>query len=207
MSDVNAMGTFEKYVNGLSLLTPDQIKKCKNVQHTLRELGIPKGLEEVVVRLGMMTQDKMASVLADIRSKWQITIPRPVIAETTDEADRALAENLVQKSPEGAGQVIECRQIQEEAAKLGIVLKVSDVLIAKGYHVPLSQGASPSEPVTVKLSEVTSDGTTDDITTDDLLPEAPLLVEEPPAPAGAASAPASDHKKPSLTKKPFGATP
>ena len=207
MSDVNAMGTFEKYVHGLSLLTPDQIKKCKNVQHTLRELGIPKGLEEVVVRLGLMTSDKMATVLADIRSKWQITIPRPVIAETTDEADRAIQEGLVQKSPEGAGQVIECRQIQEEAAKLGIVLKVSDVLIAKGYHVPLAQGASPSEPVTVKLSEVTSDGATEDITTDDLLPEAPLLVEEPPAPAGAAPAPISDPKKPSLTKKPFGAAP
>jgi hypothetical protein len=43
MSDLNAMGTFEKYVTGLSLLTPDQLKKCKNVQHTLRELGLSKG--------------------------------------------------------------------------------------------------------------------------------------------------------------------
>src|SRR5262245_16206204 len=134
MSDLNSMGTFEKYVTGLSLLTADQLKKCKNVQHTLRELGISKGLEEITVRLGMMTSDKLCSVLADIRTKWQITIPRPVIAETSPEEDIALQEGLVQKSPQGATQVIECRRIQEEAAKLGIVLKVSDVLIAKGYH-------------------------------------------------------------------------
>src|SRR5262245_20422989 len=133
MSDLNAMGTFEKYVTGLSLLTPEQLKKCKNVQHTLRELGIPKGLEEIAVRLGMMTSEKLGTVLADIRTKWQITIARPVTAETTAETDAAIQAELVQKSPQGATQVIECRQLQEEAAKLGIVLKVSDVLIAKGY--------------------------------------------------------------------------
>jgi len=204
MSDLNAMGTFEKYVHGLSLLAPEQLKKCKNVQHTLRELGISKGLEEITVRLGLMTSEKLASVLADIRTKWQITIPRPVIAETTAEEDLKLQGELVQKSPEGATQVIECRQIQEEAAKLGIVLKVSDVLIAKGYHVPAGPGATAGEPLTVKMSEVSSDAAADEITTDDLLPEAPLLVEEP-APPPASTAP--EPKKPGLTKKPFGAAP
>jgi hypothetical protein len=201
MSDLNAMGTFEKYVTGLSLLTPDQLKKCKNVQHTLRELGISKGLEEITVRLGLMTADKLGSVLADIRTKWQITIPRPVITETTPEADQALQDSLVQKSPQGATQVIECRQIQEQAAKLGIALKVADVLIAKGYHAPAGASASQGEPLTVKLSDATSDGTSDDITTDDLLPEAPLLVEEPPAASG------PDPKRLSPAKKPLGAAP
>ena len=181
MSDLNAMGTFEKYVVGLSLLTPDQLKKCKNVQHTLRELGLPKGLEEIVIRLGLMTPEKMGQVVADIRTKWQITIPRPVISETSPEADAALQESLVQKSPESAMKVIECRGIQEEAAKLGIVLKVADVLVAKGYLVSGAPGASPAEPMTVKLSEAVSDNAADEITTDDMLPEAPIeLVPEPP---------------------------
>jgi hypothetical protein len=104
MSDFDAMGTFEKYVTGLSLLTPDQLKKCKNVQHTLRELGLSKGLEEITVRLGMMSSDQMASVLADIRTKWQITIARPVITEMTAEEDQKIQGELVAKSPQGATQ-------------------------------------------------------------------------------------------------------
>ena len=202
MSDLNSMGTFEKYVHALSILTPDQIKKCKNVQHTLRELGIAKGLEEVTVRLGILTSEKLGSVLADIRTKWQITIPRPVITEMTVEEDQKIQAELVQKSPQGATQVIECRGLQEEASKLGIVLKVSDILIAKGYHAP---AGAAGEPLTVKLSEVTSDNAADEITTDDLLPEAPLLTEEPPAPVP--SFPGPDLKKPGLTKKPFAHTP
>src|SRR6185503_11285741 len=157
MSDLNAMGTFEKYVHGLSLLTPDQIKKCKNVQHTLREIGIAKGLEEITVRLGLMTSEKLASVLGDIRAKWQITIPRPVIVEMTTGEDQKIQEGLVQKSPQGATQVIECRQIQEEAAKLGIVLKVADVLIAKGYHVPAGAGPAAGESAVSGAQEAGAD--------------------------------------------------
>jgi hypothetical protein len=194
MPDLNAMSTFEKYVQGLSLMTADQLNWCKSAQQGLRQLGISKSLEEVCVRLGVMNIDKLGALLAEIKQKWQISIPRPVISVISDESDRMLQEKLVQQSPQGASQVLECRALQEKAAALGIVLKVTEILVVKGYDVLGGAAPSSAVPVTVQAVEVAADASLDD-----LLPEAPMPKEELP--------PYAPPSKSPLGKKFSGAAP
>lgn len=168
MPDTKSMSTFEKYVQGLSLLAADQLDWCKNVQNQLRGLGLSKGLEEIAVRLGVLSPDRLGEILADIKSKWNISIPRPVMYEVSDATDRELQEKLVLQSPKLASQVLECREIREKAQQIGLVLKVTEVLIAKGYYTPPGQppAAAPASP------EI-----------EDLLPDDPPPASKKPGPA------------------------
>ena len=151
MHDTSAMSTFEKYVHGLSLLTADQLAACKKAQDGLRELGLPKSLEEIAIRLGVLDSPRLGEILADIKKKWNISIPRPVIYEVSEADDKALQEKLVLQSPQQASRVLESREIRERAAPLGVTLKVAEILIAKGYYTPPSAEPSiedllPDEP-------------------------------------------------------------
>jgi hypothetical protein len=180
--DTRTISTFEKYVIGMNVLTQAQVDGAKGVQKALAERGVRKSLEEIALLKGLLDADQMGSLLADIKAKWKISIPRPVLYSITDEKDRALQELLVQQSPKDASHVLECRKIQQEAQALGIGFKVSELLIAKGYYAPPG-AAAPAAAIAPE-----------DRSIDDLLPDdppaaakKPMVVAPPPRrPAGPA---------------------
>ncbi len=165
--DTRTISTFEKYIIGMNVLTQAQVDGAKEVQKALAERGVRKSLEEIALLKGLLDSDQMGGLLADIKAKWKISIPRPVLYSITDEKDRALQEQLVQQSPKHASQVLECRKIQQEVQALGIGFKVSELLIAKGYYTPPAPaGAAPAGPKAEPSIE-------------DLLPDLPPIPKKP----------------------------
>jgi hypothetical protein len=144
MSDIQAASTFEKYARGMSVLTPEQMERLKGAQQALRGFGIQKGLEELSLLMGFLDPARLGALAQEIKKQWGISIPRPVPSVTPEEKDKALQESLVQQGPQPAAQVLEARKIQEELLKLGLPLRVSDILAARGNPAAKPAPAAPA---------------------------------------------------------------
>lgn len=136
MHDTGSVSTFEKYVLATQTLDEEQLRRSREVRDFLAQVGIVKSLEEIVLLLKLMTAEQMARALLDIKAKWQIAIPKPRIFSITAAQDQTLQQKLVAQGPDMARKVTECRKIAEGLSKFGLEMKISEVIIAKGYYVP-----------------------------------------------------------------------
>ena len=135
---------FGRIVAHNRLATQEQVDECQKVQESLRGLGVPKPLGEIMQAKGYLNVSEVEEIL-------ELQQARLASAETTapeETGTEPASSDLVRlEGKDGdkfgaivigngllsAGRVDECLDIQRQAARMGVRLKIAEIMVQKGY--------------------------------------------------------------------------